>query len=281
MTDATTEMMRAEVGRLRSVTTAKGVIEALHRRYPTGQYVTVEEAPERSDRSGRRIDFLAVSCWASRHFEVDAVEVKISVRDWRRELDRAEKADFWWRHSHRMWLAVPASIAEKVRPTLLRTWGLLVVDGSGKPMAAVEAARRSAETIPQPTAIGLLRAAEGAGLAALERARLDGRREGVAEGRAEAEARLGDSSLARDLAELRAKVAAFKEASGVDVAAGWSPEQARQTGLLFALASEALHSPAAVSRDLRYAGDRLREVAASLEAVAGEVAGALDRASHQ
>lgn len=263
-----------------AMVTARDVIEALHRRWPAGQYVTVEEAPEHSDRSGRRIDFLAVSCWASRHYEVDAVEVKISVRDWRRELDRADKADFWWRHSHRMWLAVPASIAEKVRSTLLRTWGLLVVDGPGKPTVAVEAVRRDAEPIPWPTAIGLLRTTEGAGLAALERARLDGRREGVSEGRAEAESRLGESAAARGLADLRAKVAVFEEASGVDVAAGWNPEVARQAGQLYALAQEALHTPAAVSRDLRHAIDRLRGVAASLEAVAGEVAGALDRTAH-
>jgi len=63
--------------------------------------------------------------------------------------------------------------------------------------------------------------------------------------------------------------------------ADWSPEQTRQTGLLFALVREALHSPAAVSRDLRGAGERLRAVASSLEAVGGEVAGVLERTRTQ
>ncbi|MGH8994901.1 MAG: hypothetical protein ACRDYB_02525 [Acidimicrobiales bacterium] len=162
-----------------AVVTARDVVEALHRRWPREEYVTVEEAPEHSDRPGRRIDFLAVSCWRSRHYEVDAVEVKISVRDWRRELDRGEKADFWWAHSYRAWLAVPEQIADKVRPNLLRTWGLLVVGALGKVQVAVQPVRREAEPVPWPTAIGLLRAADGTGLEALRRARLDGRREGA------------------------------------------------------------------------------------------------------
>ncbi|MGH8994902.1 MAG: hypothetical protein ACRDYB_02530 [Acidimicrobiales bacterium] len=49
-------------------------------------------------------------------------------------------------------------------------------------------------------------------------------------------------------------MAAFKEASGVDLAAGWSPEVARQAGLLFGVAKGALHSPAAVAQDLTGAG---------------------------
>src|ERR1017187_4991640 len=92
---------------------AAQVRDALLGRWPPSEYVSIPEAPQSSDRQGRKIDVLVVSLWRSRGHEIDAVEIKVSVSDWRRELKQAEKADWWWRHADRFWLASPAPVAAK------------------------------------------------------------------------------------------------------------------------------------------------------------------------
>src|SRR3990167_5377151 len=98
--------------------TSRDVLAGLHGRWPDDQYMFVEEAPQDSSRQGRKIDALVVSLWKSRGHELDAVEVKISASDWKRELDNPEKADWWFEHTNRYWIAVPTVLAAKVRAEL-------------------------------------------------------------------------------------------------------------------------------------------------------------------
>lgn len=69
---------------------ADDVKTALQARWPVTEYVHVHEAPLDSARMGTKIDVLVLSCWASRRWEIDAVEVKVSVADFRNEIRRAE-----------------------------------------------------------------------------------------------------------------------------------------------------------------------------------------------
>lgn len=86
--------------------------------------------------SSRRIDVLAVSLWASRGFGVDAVEIKVDRRDYLREIENPAKADPWWRHSNRFWIAAPSTAVAD--PSLLPPgWGLLIPSPNSRRFRAV------------------------------------------------------------------------------------------------------------------------------------------------
>lgn len=169
---------------------AADVMSALRLRWPESEYVHVPEAPQDSGRQGRKIDLLVISMWHSRRHERDAVEVKVSMSDLRREIGQPEKADWWWQHSHRFWVAVPEAMAEKAKPELPTGWGLLSVRSDGDRFIAhikvKPLVNRDCKPLPEASVIGLLRAAENAGPSALTRASQDGYERGLAAGRREA-----------------------------------------------------------------------------------------------
>jgi hypothetical protein len=224
--------------------TARDVLDSLHGRWPDDQYLFVEEAPQDSMRQGRKIDALIVSLWKSRGHELDAVEVKVSASDWKRELDHPEKADWWWEHTHRYWIAVPVALAPKVKAELPAAWGLLAVDG-GKCREVVKAPRHAATPLAWGECIGIMRAGADAGLAALGRARAAGWNEGREAGQKEAAGGRLDERAQRQLAELRAVVATFTEASGIDLERqSWgSVDEARRLGEAVKVVQQALRDP--------------------------------------
>lgn len=212
------------------------VRERLTRRWPDGDYLHIAEAPQDSSRQGRKIDVLVIALWQSRGLERDAVEVKVSLLDWKRERDLAEKADFWWRHSHRFWVAVPDAIAGKVREDLPAGWGLLSCSVEGAPKVVVKAARREAEPLSWFSTVGLLRAAADCGTSALLRAEQRGRQKGQEEGRQKAERGTSDEALR----SLRDRVQRFEEASGLRLGDEYS---AGELGSLVALVRREAYSP--------------------------------------
>lgn len=202
---------------------ADQVLDALSRRWPAAEYLMIPEAPRDADRGGERIDALVISLWNSRGFEREAVEIKVSYSDWKREHERAAKADFWWRHTHRFWIACPADLAPRILPELPTGWGLLAVEAE-RTRVAKKPERHDAEPLPAPTMIGVMRASAGAGIAALDRAR----REGVRE----AEARLAERPAGHDAQrwkmlhdQLASSIKRFEEASGVDISRPWENDQ--------------------------------------------------------
>lgn len=59
-------------------------------RWPDDRYLHVYEAPTRHDRQGGAIDVLVLGLWPSLGLELDAVEVKVSYSDWKKEWERVE-----------------------------------------------------------------------------------------------------------------------------------------------------------------------------------------------
>lgn len=221
------------------ITTAAQVKAALASRWPSDQYVLVEEAPQSADRSGRKIDLLVVSCWASRGYALDAVEVKVSVSDWRTELKNPEKADWWWKHANRFWLAAPSKVAAKIKPELPEAWGLLSVADSGRTTVLVQAPTHTPEALPWPAVIGALRAARGTGVYEVQRARSDGFREGLESARAEGGgASAEDRRKLLDYERLKANVASFEQASGLSIGNGYGGND--RLGEMVALVNNAM-----------------------------------------
>jgi hypothetical protein len=192
---------------------AQMVKDCLARKWPDGDYLLIEEAPEDSRRGGRKIDLLVLSLWPSRGLTLDAVEIKVSMSDWKRELGNGHKADFWWEHCNRFWLAVPEHMADKVKPDLPDTWGLLSCPLEGPPKVIVKAPHHDAAPLSWQTTVGVMRAAANCSLSALTRAKNEGREIGRNTALHEIERAGPDGALKR----LREQVEKFEEASGLKI----------------------------------------------------------------
>ena len=202
--------------------TSGDVKEALLRRWPPDQFLSIYEAPEQSDPSGTKLDLVVVSLWKSRGLTCDGVEIKVSMSDWKRELDNPAKADWWHAHVARFWIAAPADVAKKIKPQLPPNWGLLSCTADGVRALVHPDVNRERVPFSWSTTVGLLRAAADCGLGVLQREY--GR--GLTDGARQAEAQIDRSSspagvdkrierLQAELDRERERIAAFERASGL------------------------------------------------------------------
>lgn len=199
---------------------ANEVVEKLRGRYAPDSYMLIEQAPDDVMRQGSKLDVLVCSLWRSRGFELHGIEIKVSVSDWRRELKEHAKADWWWRHVHRFYVAAPSDVAALIANELPAGWGLLAANGAGVRVLR-EIAPRTPEPMPWVVTLGLLRAAASAGVNALARARDEGYARGLELGTK----RDVDDISRRDLDALRSRVQRFEERSGLKIDT-WQPENA-------------------------------------------------------
>jgi hypothetical protein len=255
-------LFRAAGGCVKDNMTAADVRTRLQLRWPDEEYLTIAEAPESSDRMGRKIDLLIVSLWRSRGLELDAVEIKVSTSDWKRELEKASKADFWWRHSNRFWIAAPADICAKIQPDLPIGWGLLACKAEGAPKIIVKPERHDNEDLTWSTCIGLMRAAADAGHAALRRAEQRGRSAGIEAGKRQIEQMSPDTLATKALEDLRDRVAAFEGASGICLSGrdAYDAEHVRRVGELVNL----------VRKDIQNPGQAVRAMESAVRILAGD-----------
>src|SRR5688572_391100 len=72
----------------RPMATAAEVREALTRRWPEAKYLHIPEATFNPWRQGSKIDVAVIACWQSLKWEIDAVEVKVSLSDFKKEIER-------------------------------------------------------------------------------------------------------------------------------------------------------------------------------------------------
>lgn len=266
---------------------ADDIYQALSGRWHDSEYICIREAPEDSARMGRKIDLLVLSVWSSRGYEIDAVEVKVSLADARREIEGVRtkqglaggpaKAEFWYAHSHRFWLAVPDKIAAKVLEEMPELWGLLAVTDDGKLSTKRKAPKHEPQPLEWSTVVGLMRASADAGIAALGRARSQGYESGRDAAKSMFEHEHNAGIAERKLRELEANVAAFKEASGIDITAGRFPDRAEQLGAMVAAVQSAfgrdpdfsLARLERASNDLRDQGESLAKALSQLREILG------------
>lgn len=240
---------------------AAEVHEALASRWPDDEYLKIKEAP--SD-DGRSIDLLVLSLWKSRGYELDAVEIKVSIADARREIHGVNtrrgrqggpaKAEWWYRRSHRFWMAVPDTIAAKVLEDLPELWGLLVVSESGRVTAKRKAPKHEAEPLEWGTVTQLMRCASAAGFSALQRASQQGYNAGREAARREYEHSTPDGTVQRELKRLQLDLEEFERASGLSIT-GYSGEE---LGQLVAIVRQHFARP-------DWEADRLDRIAKTLE----------------
>lgn len=259
--------------------TAAEVRDGLCRRWPDDEYLKILEAPQSADRQGRKLDMVVVSLWRSRGHELDGVEIKVSMSDWKRELDGVvvrgrkkggpEKADWWWARVHRFWIAAPMALAEKIAADVPSGWGLLGC-ADGAPKMLVKPEKHSPLPLEWPVVVGMMRASADAGTAALLRAEDRGRRLGYdlahAEGVSEPDVALRRAQA--ELEQLRDTVRRFEEASGVKVEQWDSGRIGFAVKVLMAAGPDPTYKAAQIARladDLVRHADQVRRTAKAVE----------------
>ena len=246
------------------------VLDALQRKWADGEYLKIREAPVDSARQKRKLDLLVVSLWRSRGLELDGVEIKVSMSDFRKELNEPAKADWWWAHVQRFWIAAPEKLADQVKAELPATWGLLLVSGN-RVKIGKQAPNHEAEALPWSTCVGLLRATADCGLAVQKRVRVQARAQGYDAGREDALRHGGDKRLRDQLARLRQKISAFEEASGIEIGSFRSISRAHDLGKIVRMVEETVGNPEWTTRDLERVVVGLRRQTAKIAELATQL----------
>lgn len=147
------------------MTSARDIKDALHQRYnkPSQghngeRYVCIEEARSGAGFGGNtgQCDFLAVNTWQGRGMEILGHEIKVSMSDWRHELEQPDKAELFAKHCRRWFVVMPAALAVKVKEEVPPAWGLLSVSEKGRVTELVKAKAREPEPVPPWWWIGWL-----------------------------------------------------------------------------------------------------------------------------
>lgn len=195
-----------------------GVMQALRLRYAPPAWALFEEVGNATGTMhSRRADAIAMSLWPSRGLELHGFEVKISRSDWVRERDNPEKAEVIAKRCDRWWLVV--SDEKFVHDgELPPSWGLLVLRGE-KLVTKVEAQKLDAEPLTRAFLAAILRRAHESIAHMVPKADVDARiRQQVDEQvKIQIDRLSGRDEVARELKEMRERVAKFEAASGVQI----------------------------------------------------------------
>jgi hypothetical protein len=250
---------------------------ALAKRYPSPAWATFWEITNDAGfRGHRRADCVAMSLWPSRGLTVIGVEIKRDRRDWLRELGDPEKSAPIQKFCDHWYLAV--SDAKIVRDDEIpQTWGLLVLDGK-KLVTVKEAPKLEPEALTRGFVAVLLRNGTKGMIPQAQIEEIVQQRlatETRQETRDVTTATAMYEKMTKAFNELRDRVHAFQEASGININERWNAGPLNDPGKLGiavrALLSGKMHG---LEPDLKRARNSLEQSLAELT-VALEVVSAL------
>jgi hypothetical protein len=184
-------------------------------RYPSDRWALFDEVREGTGyNAGGSCDAMAFGLWPSYGLEIHGFEIKVSRADFLNELRNPDKAEAFRRYCDRWWLV--AASRTIVKDDLPAGWGMLW-PRSGSLVVSRGAPELTPEPMPREMMAAVFRrAAEGyADQDAAKKRYQEGLEAGRDRGRYDRE-RLEDQ-----LERLSSEVAAFQEASGVDISKGW------------------------------------------------------------
>lgn len=170
----------------------KRLLQALLGLYDENRgYVMLPQVPDGTGMAKTRTaDAVAMQVWPSRGLRLYGFEMKTSRSDWRRELNRAEKAESIASYCHYWYIVAPKGIVpiEELPPL----WGLIEVDDKDKAKHRRKAPEQEqVAVVDMGFLAGVLRAASKAfnTEAELRKARSEGRAQGYDDGFAAGEKR--------------------------------------------------------------------------------------------
>lgn len=253
--------------------TTRRLRQALAARHDEGwAYFEEVDTPDPDARGRwRRADALAIGLWRSRGHDVHGFEIKADRRDWLRELDDPSKAEAVARWCAHWWIVtVPDVVRNGELPS---GWGLMVLGKRGlrvrtqaprqdhvEPLSPAMWVRLIKKLRDRPSAdqiVARVRAAEARG-----------------EQRALRRAHLELAGAPRELAELRERVTAFEQASGMELGV-FGTERARAVGRAAALVARG--GLDAYVRELEWLAATVRRESERLDEHRGAVARAASR----
>lgn len=195
------------------------VYAALRERFAPPEWAIFFEVANGTGSHGRRYaDAVAMNLYPSRGLEVHGFEVKVSRSDWHRELVNPAKAEDVYRFCDRWWLVVGDAKIVK-QGELPSTWGLIVPRGSALAIVT-QAPKLEPQPLSRPFFAALTRRAASVPheeMEAIVRKRVE---EEVARQRPHDRYLLERDR--KELDDLRKKVQAFEEASGLSIGNNWS-----------------------------------------------------------
>lgn len=190
---------------------------ALVKRFRAPAWALLEQVADGTGYGiSRYADAMAMGLWPSRGLDLHGIEVKVSRGDWLRELKRPDKADplavycdFWW-------LAVAPDVVDMKVDAIPERWGVLVLESRGLVQHREAVRNPSAEDLDRSLVAAILRRASERNVPKESiQGLIDAARdEGFERGRT---APTGEAAAVKELQELRASVAAFQAASGVEI----------------------------------------------------------------
>ena len=109
---------------------AEAVIAALRRHYPEQAWALIEQVGNGTGwAANRHADAVVMGLWPSRGLEIHGIEVKVSRQDWKRELEKPDKAEPIAERCDRWFIAAPKGLIDLW--SLPPAWGLLEIEGEG------------------------------------------------------------------------------------------------------------------------------------------------------
>jgi hypothetical protein len=193
------------------------VREALGRAYAReAGYLLIHEISV-PGHSTRRTDAIALQMYRSRGIGIHGFEIKVERRDWLNELKDAGKADEVFARCQTFSLVTPQWLVDPA--TLPPQWGLLEVrHADGKVLRTLEPAKLEPQPLDLYSVSLILRRAYDFMAQPWNEAHHNelARRyeEGLEAGKKYA---VGGDEAAKELGRLKARIAAFQEASGIDL----------------------------------------------------------------
>lgn len=199
--------------------TAADVNAALATRFAPQEWATIFDVGNATGFAhNRRADAISLNLWPSRGMEMHGFEVKVHRGDWLCEKDDPEKSAPIQKFCDRWWLVVghESVIQDGELPA---TWGLLVMKGR-KLVQKVEAPKLAPEPWPRPFVAAMLRCATKgvvprSAVESLTEERYEARRQ---QDRNHVE--IHHERMKKEWDEMRARVHAFEEASGLSISSG-------------------------------------------------------------
>ena len=241
--------------------TAADLAKLLAAKYAAPEYAVFYELRNGTGyvKSERYADVVAMSVWPSRGLELLGFETKVHRGDWLRELRNPAKTEGGLLPYCDRWYLVTADDKVVQAGELPPTWGWMHAATRGDKLVlkvAREAPRLSARPLDRGLVASILRRVHESHVV---KSSIDARLEEKYQ--AGVKAGIGDRESDRDaLKTLRAEVAAFERASGVDIR-GWRGAEPIGRAVKWTLE----HGPERVRRDLEHHRDWLRTVARQVD----------------
>jgi hypothetical protein len=188
------------------------VFESMNRVFPAPAFVLLPQVRAGTGYTrNRTLDAIAVSVWPSRGLYLAGIEIKVSRRDWRRELSNPAKAAALQKYCRHFWVASPKDVV--AAGEVPATWGH--IQCTGKTVQIVKPAPKLEPSAPDLLLLcSILRK-----MAECTVPRHQVEQTVAAE--AEARAKCRGAAVEHKYTDLLADVETFQKAAGIQIGSRW------------------------------------------------------------